>query len=347
MHDKPTSPYSIIFTTAICVAAEGLLIYEYLDSKMNLLLYVLVGAAILVKLFEYYNDYFDELEEQSSDYLESVALANAQIKAGGFNLKLEDVLDKPEAVEPLQILDNNVSEWADDFLRKGLPLYIRPYSQEQIIKILSEMHNAPLTEAHTQDNEKMRLCLTISSIVYGFKIPMGSVDTGDDVAKYLHQYLVLTRPVSKETVLQKAQIKYPFHNAPVRSREERLVHEELVACIPNAMRYIKKSCESEGYRSKNFYIVREIIFTNSKLYPDGFSARLHKLDDTQLRQVFTMAYLSIGLHVPMDYLSVDDFVLDYVMKNERYHKFTKPTLSLVTPITNDTITHTQTTDETV
>jgi hypothetical protein len=336
MSKQEPLPFRLLINTALAFLSIFVIVQEYSEQHTSLYLYLLCSAFIFRNILKEYGDYFEYLEQQDPEYKNLEAIIQSQIYSGSFELMLEDVLDNAHAPRAIQALNQDNSGWEAEFVQNGFPLYIRPMSQKHVIRILHEIHSAPDTDKNKEENEKLLMCLTISAIVYGFKIPVGAVCGSKEMTKRLYQYLALTEPVGKQAIIERAMIKYPPATAPKRTREERLSHEELVACLPNAFTYIEHSFDKKTYRAKNFYLIREIILKNSQLHPNGFSVRLSKLSDEQLRQVFTMAYLSIGAHVPLDYICVNDFVLDYVRKTEKYHKFNKPKFTIVNP-TNESV----------
>lgn len=323
-------PTNLIVSTALSVLVVLFLIQEYLEQHVSLFLYCLVLGYVIGSIIFKYSEYFDHLEKNSSeaDYLDSLKLS--QVQSGGLDLTLKELFSTTDSIKAVKLLIDDYSGWEIDFIKEGLLLHIKPYSQKQVIQILYTIHMSDGTEKVQQQNEKILQCLTISAIVFGFQIPSHMAVSDVQMTKNLFRYLAYTAPISKVNLLERAVIKYPIENAPERMREQRLHHEYLVKCIESAFLYIEHTNTNQHYRSKNFWLVREIIRTNATKHPNGPSVALNALDEGDLRKVFTMAYLSIGMHVPMDYISVDDFVLDFIMKTEKYHKFNKPVFSLVT-----------------
>jgi hypothetical protein len=332
MSKSSFSPTGMAVYTILSILACAFLIQEYLEQHNSLFLYCLtlgfIISAVFIKYEEYF-DYIESLDQYAQSYYDRLKVS--QLHSGASPHTLATFFADEDTPRILHAFIDDSENWELEFIKQGYLGYIRPYKQEQVIQLLYRIHMSDKSEEKKKENDKRLVCLSVSALVFNFKVPADIQSPVKATMDCLFKYLAYTHPVSKEHLIRQALIKYPPDSSPVRTKEQRLHHEHLVKCIAHAFVYIEHSNTNLNYRSKNFYLVRELIRINATKNTSGPSFELNQLTEEDLRKVFTMAYLSIGMHVPMDYISMDDFVLDFINKTEKYHKFTQPAFSLVTP----------------
>lgn len=236
-------------------------------------------------------------------------------------LALGDYLCNKYFRKSLDSMVENAFSWSKDFEASGALPNIKRYTHHNVLNLARQIHEAD--SSMLEKSKMLKRYLTVSSIVFDFKLPRSMVQIDEVATRILVSYLTYTKMLTIKGVIEFYTELFSEDKREIYNPEQRAHQRRMVKATEEAVRYISYFHDS---RAPSFHQFKKFLEHN---HSQLLAFADEESSDIELKKVMTMAHASCGVAIPRDWVGVDHFVLDYMIRGGVYWSFEKPRLSVV------------------
>jgi len=178
-----------------------------------------------------------------------------------------------------------------------------------VLKVATQIHSdKKVTEAV---KVRLKMLLTTSSILFNFRLPKTLWLVNKETIFYVCHYLVYTRSLSMQDCLAYYKNEMLGKEYMSYTKDELDQYKLYLEQVPIIHKYIARI--GHDHKSPNIHYYKRLIAKHHLFLWD-----LLDRDETKLCKLLTLAYGVADLDIPKDYVLIDDFIYDYLKKENRY-----------------------------
>lgn len=261
----------------------------------------------------------------------SPATIDQELNNGWTFLPLEKYLAQRQVIEAMEYCEGLSREWVADFIRQQDLESIRNRNAAILLGIAATLTN----RLETPQSIELRRKLTISAIVYSFPIPTKLYYFDDIVAGSLHCYLVHHKLTDVESAMSQYQDERIGQDMTYYDSESLKRFFALTDLIPAALKLVAMF---ERKKYPNLAVLCVYLRSSDAKLMEQLQALSVVADDPErskhmlldnIKMWLTLSFGKMLLPIPRDYLSVNDFVVEYLRDTRRYPRPSTPTLKVI------------------
>ncbi len=236
----------------------------------------------------------------------------AYYEAGGMvRVDQESLLRSDFFKELLQKVDPDKNQQSLQQIRK----HIYPYNTKEMFKIIEILRNSDFDNKEIIDLN-YRICVTASSIIFGFTLPAKLYTTNPVVFIYCALYI----QENTSTVFDDSMCYYIEMQSDKETAEEVIEHhkeiDNIIKDLDYANIFLVMTVENDHYLSIDY------LYTRWLEQPGVKHSNLHFYKESieNFKKLVTIYFGIYGIDVPESYLHFNIAIIDYIKQTKRYSK---------------------------
>lgn len=240
-----------------------------------------------------------EVEIKQKDFLSTLntKIYNITEHDGWASIELEEAIPKETLIVIIQELLKTENEWIN-----SIPIaWFRNINWFNNTQLFSFSYNIKNSKKSDDDIDILltKRLLTVSCILYKFKLPLNLVQIDYDTVIILAKYIIITKQYWIDSTTSLPGVSKDYINVPsLNSYVKKVLNNSFFQYVVNNL--------NDRPKWPNFIVLYEGILAN-----ESEESSLKYLNLFQMKKIITSLMLLNKIAIPRDYIHLDIDVLDY------------------------------------